>query len=145
MTPQATTPAAKPNSSPSHGRTGRPRRSISDSEPNACIGRSPTQHLANSILAFPRQLTTIEPKSETLPPVPAWQTMNRFIGRVRICIFGFLGWSHPLRNLAQELEIARAPAQAAAIETTKKTIIGRELDRKTIYHSPQTPGYTGWV
>src|SRR5437868_9660701 len=30
-------------------------------------------------------------------------------------------------------------------DAAKKNVIGREWQRKTLYHSPQTPGYTCWV
>ncbi len=43
------------------------------------------------------------------------------------------------------VEKARAAVAATAFQTNKKNIVGCELERKTIYHSPQSPGYTCWV
>jgi dienelactone hydrolase len=43
------------------------------------------------------------------------------------------------------IEKARTAVEATIAQTTKNTIVGRNLARMTIYHSPQTPGYTCWV
>jgi dienelactone hydrolase len=69
------------------------------------------------------------------------------LSREQLSVFSDAEWQNRKTELIYEswVENARAAVEATALKTTKKPIIGRELTRKTIYHSPQTPGYTCWI
>ncbi len=69
------------------------------------------------------------------------------LSREQLSVLSDAEWQSRKTELVYEswVEKARSAVEATAVETAKRIIVGQNLQRKTIYHSPQTPGYTCWV